>query len=419
MPVDLKTLPDDSSMPSTALLFGADSRAATSPSTYSVAATVNNPSHVLGMQGTQFGRVPVSALHENVGVLKLTGLTSDPPNAAGGWLYYNSAVNRLRFFNGFAWEDVTGYVPPLPLVATDLRVVTWVDPRVTWAAQPAPVAGGFGGRDIIVQVNPSWSVSASYVPGVSGNLISHIPEPGIVSNGITVLSRVVDPADATKRAILHRVHPSAATLGGTARSAYLNPSALPYNQTFWTAFAVRWSGWPGRFTTIWDIHDNTWDPGPTGSPTPETQSPIQFQIDTDGRYFFQLTGYYEGMVHPASTRTFSPDSDPISANASTPSDWHYFAVRWRLSRTLGGAPFVSVYRAVGSGSMSLYYELTGTPIGIWDTPANQLFSKLGLYQFDMPAVDTTMHSKGMFVWRDESGSPELTAAGLIALLRSI
>ena len=78
-----------------------------------------------------------------------------------------------------------------------------------------------------------------------------------------------------------------------------------------------------------------------------------------------------------------------------------------------------MYHAVDAGSLSTEYSLSATPIGFYDTPIDNLYPKLGLYQFDLPAVDSSMHTKGLFVFRDAAGTPTITAAGLLALLRSV
>lgn len=311
--------------------------------------------------------------------------------------------------------------------SSDSRTVAWLDPRLTWAGQPQPVAGGFGGQYIIAQINSNWNAGAAVNPPISGPYVSMMPESGILSNGILVFNKENDPVDSSRKAIFHRVHPSAETLAGTARSAYNLPGALKYNATYWTAFACRWPTWPGQFTTIFDVHDNNWEPGPYFNPdgtprySPETQSPIQLQIGTDGIYRWQITGcYIPYYTRNDVTRSFSQGFGPVSSSSTLPSQWQYFILKWRCGRSLADAPSITVWNAAGSGPLSVQYSLTNTPIGLYDTIADNLYPKLGLYQFNLPLpAETTMYTKGIYVFRDEAGSPTITPDGLLSLLKSV
>jgi hypothetical protein len=38
--------------------------------------------------------------------LQLPTLDSDPDDASGGWLYYNTTTHRARMFDGTTWRDI-------------------------------------------------------------------------------------------------------------------------------------------------------------------------------------------------------------------------------------------------------------------------------------------------------------------------
>jgi hypothetical protein len=302
----------------------------------------------------------------------------------------------------------------------DARTVAWIDPRLTFAGQVDAVAGGFGGAWTIPQVSFNWNATALNNASVpSGNNMRLIPETGALNNDFIGLIRAADPLNGAKASFRHRIQESANILNNSARSAYNLPSEMPHGVTFWYAFSCNWPGSVPRFATIFDIHEFGWENGPYGRPAREAQSPVQLQIQNDKRYRIQTAGnYIDDYTTDTTTRTLSAWSDPVQA-----SEWHHFVVKARVCRNAGQGPSLEFWRAINGGAAELFHAPpAGTAIGINDSVVNGLYPKLGLYYFELngtapPAV--TMHTKGMYVFRDAAGSPQLSVAGLLSLLRSI
>lgn len=305
-------------------------------------------------------------------------------------------------------------------VASDLRTMVFIDASKTFANQPAAVSGGYGGRDCNPQISFRWLVNAPEVDGYSGRYLYQIPESGAVNNDFIGLIREDDPVNgAPRKAFKHRIASTADIIVNTARSAYLAGNTFRHDTTYWYAFACRWPAYPGRFVTIFDVHENTWDNGPYGRPPRESQSPIQLQMGTDGKYRWQTAGCYIADYERSQvTRTFSSYSSAVGAN-----DWHYWVVKARVTQSAGAGPLLECYHAVNGGASSLEHSISaGTALGINDSLANNLYPKLGLYQFELNGSapsETVMHTKGLFVFRDEAGTPTLSVDALLALMRSV
>lgn len=314
--------------------------------------------------------------------------------------------------------DFSAAAFPLP---SDSRTIAYLDPSLPWAAQNPAVSGGYGG-DLWPQFNNSWFVGAANNPPTSGNRVAQIPEAGLVYSTITVIDRLADPADAAKQAFLHRLHPSVPTFAGnTARSAYLTPDYLPYDTDLWIAFAIRFSGWPGKTTTFFDVHDVSGQPMP-GNPSrvsPHTQSPVQCWITSDGKCTWGVNGsYLPNYTAAQTTNSLQTPTDAVSAGSGTASGWHRYVLQFHAARSQSGGPFCRIWRQIDAGAETLLHDISGVPVGYYDTPTDRLFAKLGLYQFELPATDFTAHSKGLYVFRGETGAPVLSSAGLFAMLRT-
>jgi hypothetical protein len=304
--------------------------------------------------------------------------------------------------------------------SNDARTVAWIDPRLTFAGQVDAVAGGFGGAWTIPQVSFNWNATALNDASVpSGNNMRLIPETGALNNDFIGLIRAADPLNGAKASFRHRIQESANILNNSARAAYNLPSEMPHGVTFWYAFSCHWPGSVPRFATIFDIHEKGWENGPYGRPAREAQSPVQLQIQNDKRYRIQTAGnYIDNYTTDTTTRTFSAWSDPVQA-----SEWHHFVVKARVCRNAGQGPSLEFWRAINGGAAELFHApAAGTEIGINDSVENGLYPKLGMYYFDLygtPPPALTMHTKGMYVFRDAAGSPQLSVAGLLSLLRKI
>ena len=327
---------------------------------------------------------------------------------------------------GPSWSEIQGNPPPdlratasFPL-PSDTRTIAYLDPALPWASQNAAVPGGYGG-DLWPQFNNDWFVGAANNPPTSGNRTAQIPEVGLSYSGITVIDRLADPADGAKQAFLHRLHPSVPTFAGsTARSAYLTPDYLPYNTDLWVAFAIRFSGWPGKTTTFFDVHDVAGQPMP-GNPSrvsPHTQSPVQCWITSDGRCTWGVNGsYLPNYTAGQTTNSLQTPTAPVSAGSGIASGWHRYVIQFRAARSQATGPFCRIWRQIDNGAETLLHDISGVPVGYYDTPTDKLFAKLGLYQFELPASDFTAHTKGLYVFRGQTATPSLTPSGLFAMLR--
>jgi hypothetical protein len=291
--------------------------------------------------------------------------------------------------------------------SSDPRVISWVDPNLPWASQPYPPSPG---STMVLQVSNTWN--AAYI-------VQQVPEPGIIGSGSEyTFSRVADPSNGAKMAILHRTKSGYERWGSTYRSSYAQGNYMRDATSYWVAFAMRidssWSN-GGNNMGLFDVHHNNWDTGPYGRPSNFPWAPFSINAEGGLAYIIRVHGCYTvGGTQANITSTTLHSSGTVTAG-----DWHKIVVRIRLGRGWGDAPAVTVWRKINSGSVSQLANRSDVPISYYDVPADTHYMKSGMYQWDEPPSDRTMYTKGVMMFQDLAGTPTLTETALMALLDSL
>ena len=293
--------------------------------------------------------------------------------------------------------------------SSDSRVINWVDPNIAWAQQPWPSAPGHA---MLMQVSDTWNASRA---------VQDLPEPGIIGAGSDyTFSRVTDPSNGAKKAILHRNRNDFPRWGQSHRSSFSGQGGgnMLEGVDYWIAFAMRIdSSWTTGSNTmgVLDVHHNNWDAGPYGRPTNFPWAPFSINAYSDRSYTVQVHGCYQ----PGGTQANITSTTLHSSGVVTAGDWHKLAIRVRLATSWAQIPRVSVYRKINSGSIVELANRSDVPISYYDVPANNHYLKAGQYQWDATANDRTTYTKGVMMLRDAAGSPTLDQTSIIALLDSL
>ena len=316
------------------------------------------------------------------------------------------AVGTLTSFviRSPSYDTVSATAPS----ANDSRVINWVDPNIPWAQQPYPPSPG---STTYMQVSDTWN---------AGRLIQDVPEPGIIGAGSDyTFSRVTDPSNGAKKAILHRNRNDFPRWGQTHRSSYSGGGGNMLDGVdYWIAFALRIdSSWTTGSNTmgVLDVHHNNWENGPYGRVTNFPWAPFSFNVFSDRSYTIQVHGCYQiGGTQANITSTQLHNSGVVTAG-----DWHKFAIRARFATSWAQQPRVTVWRKINSGSIVQLASRDDVPISYYDVPANTHYLKTGLYQWDATANDRTTYTKGVMMLREAAGTPTLDQTSIIALVDSL
>lgn len=300
----------------------------------------------------------------------------------------------------------------------DSRLDWEIDPRKTFDTQSYPV---------LIQ-----SIAFPNVPWYD------VPDAGIQftpSGGgaavVSVNSRVTDPDDGSKYAVVHRIQSDMPQWQG---DLYLNqltyraeaiateqatdPGSIYYGRPYWYAFSFRLGS---DFTTgngsnsIMDFHAQGM--ADVNGNSTRGPSPISYIVQPNG-----------GTITLQIWRTWSTGTGYRyeATNVTVPvTTWVHLIARCRLSwDTSSVSTYHEVWMATGSGgALTPIISWTGVPIGFNDGSA-YIFGKTGLYRFSSWAGETslsrTMHTKGIQLWNDVPTSTNpLNAANLLAYRRTL
>lgn len=298
--------------------------------------------------------------------------------------------------------------------SSDPRVRAWVDPNLPWASQPYPAAPG---SVMVLQVSDIWN--AAYI-------VQQVPEPGIIGSGSVganpeyTLARVADPSNGAKTALLHRTKSTYPQWQSTARSSYAQGAPYMLDGTlYWITFAMRidasWAN-GGNYMGLADVHHDNFSNGPFGRPSYFPWAPFSINAEGGLSYIIRVHGCYTpGGTHPANTVT----TVLFQSGTVVAGDWHKFVIQLRVGRGWADQPSVVIWRKINNGALSQIASRFDVPISYYDVPANTHYLKPGMYQWDVPANDRTMYTKGVQMLLDAPGTPTLDATVLMQLLDSL
>lgn len=296
---------------------------------------------------------------------------------------------------------------------SDSRRFAWIDPAYTWASTPTMVGTGASTYPYM-QINNVWT---------NPRPITEFPEPGVLAEsrdpgnpapaGEYTIARVTHPDNPAKMAILHRIDSRYLAYGTTERSQ-MSTYAVRDNTTYWIAFsfrpgsdmAVATPTAPGEGLNILDVHTSQ----PSGSIY--GRQPIETFWSGGNRIRFDHYGQYTETDPPtAAARVISWTSDPLSVNV-----WYHLIYRFRVAKSFAGNPLFQAWFATGSGALTeVVPTRTDIMMGYYDMLDNACFPKMGPYRWVLDSR-RTMHTVGMYIFRDGAGSPPVDQTTLHALL---
>jgi hypothetical protein len=285
--------------------------------------------------------------------------------------------------------------------ASDSRTVAWIAPQVSFASYP--------------------NYRYQFQVGNSEPKITSIPEPGWYDSRISqyTVGKVADPANGSKRAIRHKLQKGMTyrTVDNTARGSILGSwsgsSTLKPSTPYWAAFAFYvdkdhpFNG-SGNDMNILSL----------GHPvsSKNTQSMNALFLHRDGTMRFLVSS---NSVLNGSNSTYKSASFRKSVQKGV---WNYIIVQWKYEWDTSKKPYTRVWHAVGSGS-PVQWVNTNVANELRESAGYHPW-KFGEYLWDISSgwgttTSRTLYTKGIQIFRDQSGSPSLTVNSLLSLMRSL
>ncbi len=328
--------------------------------------------------------------------------------------------NHWRCFLLLAWM-ATSYVslaanaapgnaaaPPGP---TDPRVVAWIDPGKSLDGYPKSRLSLQAGRD-------------SEGKNVERDL-TMFADPGYrdPNTGEFTLARAADPERPEGKAFRHKIlqgmsyrqdstYQSARASIMSAWSAN-SPLLLHDDVPYWAAFALYVGNdhpldGSGDHISILSLGHSV------SSKNVQSMNKLDLRKDGKLRFWVQSNPVLDG---EDATRAGSTLDIPVQKGV-----WNYFVIQWKYEWDQAKAPYTRMWRAVGNSS----------PVQIVDTTIPNAFResagyhpwKFGLYMWDVnkgwgTSPTRTLYTKGLYIFKDEPGTPTLDVSSLLSLLRSI
>lgn len=294
------------------------------------------------------------------------------------------------------------------LLRSDPRVIAWMDANYAFKDQ----LHAYG-----LQIREN----------TNGQTVRNVNEPGVLGAGSDyTFSRESNPYGDGYR-FRHRTSPLFPLWpegGGinTQRSQWLSTLYLQEGVTYWMAtdFTIE-SDWNSSYYTgadawrnafsIGDVHHNSWSAGPYGV-APGAQAPIGFYCDAGRSYGLSVYGNYTpGSGGKTGVSLFTA--------VGTVGQVVRIVMQFRLGRAWSDGPFIRVWRQIDDGAETLMADRSDVMIGYSDMRPNECYLKMGLYGWGPLAAQKTTYTKGTILARDVAGVPNLTAANMFALLRSL
>jgi len=319
-----------------------------------------------------------------------TGAATKPASAEGSTIQTASAA-AVPAAN-------TGAVSTID--SSDPRVVWWIDPRMRLA-----------------DLKKWQGVTQVYGPNQH---LENVPEPGIVGSGTDyALSRSVDPLDSTKSAFRHRLSsafPTWGSVGATRSEISANWTSDGTNVMrgvdYWVAFAVKFD--PDMFgsgnggASLLEFHQVP-DEGENWLPSSfnmyASENAISFSVRWD-------TAQPSISKNPAQ-KTLWSESGPSTTQ------WHWIVMKVRLHWDSTRNPYMKIWRAVGNGPLQQLVDYDGP--NDYRNNAPYIPQKFGVYRWDAWSgkPTRTIHTKGLYVIKADTGSPVINEQSMLGLLRQI
>lgn len=310
--------------------------------------------------------------------------------------------------------DSAGAVPG----PNDPRTVAWIDPNRPLDSYPKQL--------VSLQVGQN-----SDGKNIERDLTT-FPDPGYRdpnTSEFTVM-RTADPERTAGKAFRHKIldgmsyrqDTGSYARGGegyrSARASIMSrwsatsPAVLHDGVPYWAAFAI-YVGSDHPFDGSGD-HISILSLGHSvGSKNVQSMNKIDLLKNGKLRFWVQSNGVLDGTD---ATRTGNTFDFPVQKGV-----WNYIVIQWKYEWDQTKDPYTRLWRAVGNGP----------PVQIADTNIPNAFResgsyhpwKFGLYMWDVKkgwgsSPTRTIYTKGLYIFKDEPGTPKLEVSSLLALLRS-
>jgi hypothetical protein len=299
----------------------------------------------------------------------------------------------------------------IPAAADDPRIVTAIDPRKALECYPESRFSLQAGRDLDGR-------------NVERDIIA-FPEPGYrdPNTGEFTVQRTTDPADVAKSAFRHKILQGMSYRQGkgyqSARASIMSrwsaasPFVLRDGTPYWAAFAI-YIDKDHPFDGSGD-HIGIMSFGHSVSSS-NTQSMNKLDLRKDGKLRFWVRSNRVLDGTNASTEGTVHDF-PIEKGV-----WNYLVFQWKYEWDAGKGPYTRLWLAVGGAAP---VQLLNTSIAnAFHESAGYHPWKFGLYMWDVnkgwgSSPSRTIYTKGLYIFKDEPGTPTLDPTTLVALLRSM
>jgi hypothetical protein len=298
-----------------------------------------------------------------------------------------------------------------PLAPTDPRVVAWIDPGKPLESYPKNRLSLQAGQDSEGK-NVERDITLLADPGYRDPITG---EPTVV--------RSTDPDRPEGKAFRHRILQGMSyrqdSSYRSARASIMSswgansPLVLHDGIPYWAAFAL-YIGSDHPFDGSGD-HISILSLGHSvGSKNVQSMNKLDLRKDGKLRLWVQSNSVLNGTD---ATRTGSTFDFPVQKGV-----WNYFVIQWKYEWDEAKGPYTKVWRAVDKGSAVQLVDTT-IPNAFRESAGFHPW-KFGLYMWDInkgwgSSPTRTIYTKGLYIFKDEPGSPTLDVSALLSLLRAI
>lgn len=286
---------------------------------------------------------------------------------------------------------------------TDPRKLFSVDPRKTFSSYPS-------GHIYKIVGNSTPDIKSIAQPGWWDSYVSQYTS-----------MQVTDPKNSARKSLRHKLvkgmryrqDPGYQSARAEVQSRWNSSGNVLPHVGYWAAFAFLVDN-DHPFNGSGDDLDILELGHPITSKN--SQPSPAFYLRRNGRLDARI-GSNTVLDGGTSTRTFSTAfSKPITKGV-----WHYVIVQFKLEWDKSKSPYFRVWHASGNGSP---VQLCNTTIpNYFRESATYTAQKFGLYQWNVSNWGTsnsrTLYTKGLHIFKDQSGSPALNVNSMLEFVRGI
>jgi hypothetical protein len=287
--------------------------------------------------------------------------------------------------------------------SSDSRKIYGVDPRVTFSSYP--------------------TMRMTKIVGNSSPDIHNVPQPGWWDSYISQYTsmQAADPKAGGRKAFRHKL-----VKGMKYRQDSGYQSARAEIQSMWgrPGNVLPHVGYWAAYAFLVD-NDHPFNGSGDDLDILELGHPITSKNSNPSPAFYlRRNGTWDAMVGSNTVLNGGTSTRKLSRVFSRPiakGVWHYVIVQFKLEWDQSKSPYFRVWHAIGSGSP---VQVCNTTIpNYYRESATYTSQKFGLYQWNVNSWGTsntrTLYTKGLHIFKDQSGSPTLNANSMLEFIRGI